>query len=403
MDITLEDIKYKSKDHEKLNNLYEELEFYSFLKKEEKSYDKPKVTVNIIDNMNKVKLDGEYAVYLEMLGTNYHVAKPLGLSFYNDKNSFYITFDNFLKNPIFGDNIKYTYDLKKLYVTLKWHNIDINNVVFDTEIAAYLLDYNVKDDIAYLADLSDNELFEELLNFDYYESSYDVLNEGVSEFFKSMDDDFSTPKAIAAIFSFIKKSNKDLNEEKIIIDDLLAIKHWFADISQILGIDFFANDDETSGDEEELLNIIADGIKKNKKILVISTQLAGGCFQYTNRIIINWKERCEFVMPDKCPVCGAPVYQEPGEVAIRCGNFLCPAHLTRRIIHFASREALNIEGLGDKVAQALVDQQCVHNPLDLYKVSGNKCFIIGNCFIEYNKLFTIYATLSLKEVIIVYT
>ena len=58
--------------------------------------------------------------------------------------------------------------------------------------------------------------------------------------------------------SFIKKSNKDLNEGKIIIDDLLAIKHWFADISQILGIDFFANDDETSGDEEELLNIIAD-------------------------------------------------------------------------------------------------------------------------------------------------
>ena len=92
---------------------------------------------------------------------------------------------------------------------------------------------NVSDDIAYLADLAENELFEELLNFDYRQSSYDVLNEGVTEFFNSMDDDFSTPKAIAAIFSFIKKSNKDLNEG-------------------------FANDDETSGDEEELLNIIAD-------------------------------------------------------------------------------------------------------------------------------------------------
>ncbi len=74
----------------------------------------------------------------------------------------------------------------------------------------------------------------------------------------------------------------------------------------------------------------------------------------------------EFEMPDKCPVCGAPVFQEPGEVAIKCGNFLCPAQLTRRIIHFASREALNIEGLGDKVAQAIVDQQCVRTPLDLY-------------------------------------
>ena len=117
---------------------------------------------------------------------------------------------------------------------------------------------NVSDDLAYLADLEENELFEELLNFDYFESSYDALNEGVKEFFDSMDDDFSTPKAIAAIFSFIKQSNKDLNEDKIIIDDLLAIKHWFADISQILGIDFFDNDDGTSGDEEELLNIIAD-------------------------------------------------------------------------------------------------------------------------------------------------
>ena len=73
-----------------------------------------------------------------------------------------------------------------------------------------------------------------------------------------MDDDFSTPKAIASIFTFIKQSNKDLEEDEIIIDDLLAIKHWFADISQILGINFFDYKDQTSGDEEELLNIIAD-------------------------------------------------------------------------------------------------------------------------------------------------
>lgn len=121
---------------------------------------------------------------------------------------------------------------------------------------------NVSDDIAALAELGENELFEELLNFDYYESNYAPLNEGVKEFFLSMDDDFSTPKAIAAIFSFIKQSNKDLEEEDFIIDDLLAIKHWFADISQILGIDFFDYKEETSGNEEELLNIIADVRKK---------------------------------------------------------------------------------------------------------------------------------------------
>ena len=151
MDITLDDIKYKAKDHQKLNALYEELEFYSFLKKDDIPKEKEVITVNIIDNMNKIKLDGDYAVYLEILGNNYHTAKPLGLSFYNDKVSFFITFDNFMKNPDLGKNIKYTYDLKKLYVVLKWHGIMLENVTFDTEIAAYLLDYNVKDDIAYLA------------------------------------------------------------------------------------------------------------------------------------------------------------------------------------------------------------------------------------------------------------
>ncbi len=117
---------------------------------------------------------------------------------------------------------------------------------------------NLSEDILKLVDLEENELSEELINFDYYESNYDALKEGVNEFFTSMDDDFSTPKAIAAIFSFIKQSNKDLEEDDLIIDDLLAIKHWFKDISQILGIDFFDYKEQTSGNEEELLNIIAD-------------------------------------------------------------------------------------------------------------------------------------------------
>ena len=117
---------------------------------------------------------------------------------------------------------------------------------------------NLSEDLLKLAELEENEFDEELINFDYYKSNYPALKEGVNEFFTSMDDDFSTPKAIAAIFSFIKQSNKDLEEDDLIIDDLLAIKHWFKDISQILGIDFFDYKDETSGNEEELLDIIAD-------------------------------------------------------------------------------------------------------------------------------------------------
>lgn len=117
---------------------------------------------------------------------------------------------------------------------------------------------NLSEDLLKLAELEENEFDEELINFDYYKSNYPALKEGVNEFFTSMDDDFSTPKAIAAIFSFIKQSNKDLEEDDLIIDDLLAIKHWFKDICQILGIDFFVYKDETSGNEAELLDIIAD-------------------------------------------------------------------------------------------------------------------------------------------------
>ena len=76
----------------------------------------------------------------------------------------------------------------------------------------------------------------------------------------------------------------------------------------------------------------------------------------------------EFRMPETCPVCGAPVSRAEGEVAVRCTNLLCPAQLVARLVHFASRDALDIEGLGDKVAAALVDQGLVSRPLDLFSL-----------------------------------
>ncbi|MBR1837513.1 MAG: NAD-dependent DNA ligase LigA, partial [Kiritimatiellae bacterium] len=76
----------------------------------------------------------------------------------------------------------------------------------------------------------------------------------------------------------------------------------------------------------------------------------------------------EFSMPDRCPACGAPVSRAEGEVALRCTNYLCPAQLSERLVHFASRDALEIEGLGDRVAAALVDQKIVSSPMDLFTV-----------------------------------
>ncbi len=82
----------------------------------------------------------------------------------------------------------------------------------------------------------------------------------------------------------------------------------------------------------------------------------------------------EFVMPCICPSCGAHVVRLPDEAAWRCsGGLFCPAQRKQALLHFASRRALDIEGLGDKlveqlVDQKLVDQNLVHTPADLYKL-----------------------------------
>ena len=151
MEINLEDVKLKEKDHEKLNKLYEELEFFSFLTKENKRVEKPLEDVKIIENIEDINLTSDASIYLEILGTNYHTSKVLGLGIYNDTTNFFIP--NYLIKQAFPkikDYIKYTYDLKKLYVALRWMNITDYKIDFDVMVAAYLLDYNVKDDIAYL-------------------------------------------------------------------------------------------------------------------------------------------------------------------------------------------------------------------------------------------------------------
>ncbi len=73
-----------------------------------------------------------------------------------------------------------------------------------------------------------------------------------------------------------------------------------------------------------------------------------------------------FKMPTHCPSCGAPVSREEGEAVIRCTNAECPAQLLRHLIHFTSREAMDIEGLGPAVLEQLVNAGLVNNIVDLY-------------------------------------
>ncbi|MEJ5226887.1 NAD-dependent DNA ligase LigA [Thermodesulfovibrio sp.] len=76
----------------------------------------------------------------------------------------------------------------------------------------------------------------------------------------------------------------------------------------------------------------------------------------------------EVKIPEHCPVCGSKTVREPGEVAVKCINFNCPAQVEERIKHFTSRRAMNIEGLGDKTVELLHNRGIIKHFVDLYKL-----------------------------------
>lgn len=79
-----------------------------------------------------------------------------------------------------------------------------------------------------------------------------------------------------------------------------------------------------------------------------------------------------YTLPKYCPSCNSPVYPEEGEAVIRCTNADCPAQLLRHLIHFTSRDAMDIEGLGPAVLEQLVDADLIHNIVDLYTLDYDK-------------------------------
>ena len=77
----------------------------------------------------------------------------------------------------------------------------------------------------------------------------------------------------------------------------------------------------------------------------------------------------DFEMPKTCPVCGAEAVREEGEAAIRCTGIECPAKLFRNLVHFASREAMNIDGLGESIIKQLLDRKLISNMADIYSLT----------------------------------
>ncbi len=101
---------------------------------------------------------------------------------------------------------------------------------------------------------------------------------------------------------------------------------------------------------------------------------AGDIIPEISRVIIDKRpaESEPYLPPTTCPVCGSDLVHLEDEVALRCVNPMCPAQLKEGLAHFASRNAMNIDGLGPKIIAALWEQQLVRNVADLYRLTAEQ-------------------------------
>jgi len=95
---------------------------------------------------------------------------------------------------------------------------------------------------------------------------------------------------------------------------------------------------------------------------------AGEVIPHVLRVVKQGKHRKPFRMPKLCPECGSKIHHVEGEVAYRCVNAACPAKRKESILHFAGRHAMNIDGLGEKIVDQLVDKGLVKDVADLYSL-----------------------------------
>ncbi|MBZ5696064.1 MAG: NAD-dependent DNA ligase LigA [Acidobacteriia bacterium] len=99
---------------------------------------------------------------------------------------------------------------------------------------------------------------------------------------------------------------------------------------------------------------------------------AGEVIPHVLKVVKHGKEEKRFRMPEKCPECGTRIHKAEDEVAYRCVNVSCPARRKESLLHFASRHAMNIDGLGDKIVDQLVDKGIVKDFADLYSLKLEK-------------------------------
>jgi DNA ligase (NAD+) len=116
------------------------------------------------------------------------------------------------------------------------------------------------------------------------------------------------------------------------------------------------------------------GLHAGDTVLV---ERAGEVIPKVVQVVKHGKEEKDFEMPKKCPECGTRIHHDDGEVAYRCVNVSCPARRRESLLHFAGRHAMNIDGLGDKIVDQLVEKGLVKDFADLYHLESKFDTIAG--------------------------
>lgn len=269
----LDELNYTGPTNE-LADLYQELEFYSFLKdikvvRQENNISNDEIKYTIVKDINEVKVKSPVSMYLELTEYNYHNADIYGLSVYDGENGYFISKDILLNNKNFISFFNfYTYDIKKLIVALNKVNIDIKKCEFDTMLAASILDYNVKDDISYIASefnydvipydnlMKDKELTIEKIAkegikkakfiYDTKEKLEEELkNENTYDLFKNID--MKLPFVLASMeIEGIKVDKEELSKRGEILSK--KIEELSKEIYELAGVEFNIQSPKQLGD-----------------------------------------------------------------------------------------------------------------------------------------------------------
>ena len=151
IDLNLEDYKYEHIESDELYEMYEDLEFYSLMKAFKEKPKEKEFNFLEINSCDDISLEDEMSFYIEVDQTNYHDGNIIGMGVSTKNNNYFVKKD-LIKDVLdkIKDKVLYTFEQKKNIVALNYQNITCPDVNYDLSIAASILNYDFKDDIAYL-------------------------------------------------------------------------------------------------------------------------------------------------------------------------------------------------------------------------------------------------------------